>query len=393
MSRGGPGVRIVSVREASVPVAAPMRNAYIDFSRMTCSIVAIEAAARGRRFVGYGYTSNGRYAQSGLIRERFIPRLLAADGASLADESGETIDPRRLRDVLMQDEKPGGHGERSVAVGALDMAAWDLASKMVDEPAYIYIARSFGLSAPEPLVPVYAAGGYYEPGVDASDAGPDIRTFVDLGYPVVKLKIGGAPMDLDLQRVESAIRLAEPHATVAVDANGGLDVESAVEYGTALERIGVEWFEEPVEPLDFGGLSEVARRTSTPLATGENLFSTWDVRNLLRFGGLDALTSMLQMDPVLSYGLTEYHEMLSAASELGWDARRFVPHGGNHLNFAAVAAFGLGACEVYPTKFQPFGVVDGSTVVEDGRLPSFSGSGLGLEARSDLAKVLEAIRP
>ncbi len=61
------------------------------------------------------------------MRERFIPRVLEADPRTLLDETGENFDPRRIWECAMRNEKPGGHGERSVAVGTLDMAVWDTA--------------------------------------------------------------------------------------------------------------------------------------------------------------------------------------------------------------------------------------------------------------------------
>ena len=124
-------VRIVDIRETVVPIKSKMRNAYIDFSQMTVSVVAVvtDVVRDGRRVIGFGFNSNGRYAPSGLLRERFIPRLKAAAPNALTDEGGENLDPVRAWNVLMRNEKPGGHGERSVAVGVIDMAVWDAAAK------------------------------------------------------------------------------------------------------------------------------------------------------------------------------------------------------------------------------------------------------------------------
>src|SRR4249919_1436701 len=112
-------VRIVDVCEITKPISSPIRNAYIDFTRMTTSLVAVVTDARrdGRRVVGYGFNSNGRYGQGGLIRERFAPRLKEADPESLCDASGDYLDPDKIWSAMMANEKPGGHGERSVAVG------------------------------------------------------------------------------------------------------------------------------------------------------------------------------------------------------------------------------------------------------------------------------------
>src|SRR5438132_5753406 len=118
---------ITAVREKTVPIASRIANAYIDFSEMTCSMVAVvtDVIRDGKPVVGYGFNSNGRYGQGALIRERFRPRVLEADPASLRDAARDNIDPHKVWSAMMANEKPGGHGERSVAVGTVDMAVWD----------------------------------------------------------------------------------------------------------------------------------------------------------------------------------------------------------------------------------------------------------------------------
>ena len=124
---GGPTMRIVDIREVTAPIASSIANAYIDFSKMTLSLVAVvtDVVRDGRPVVGYGFNSNGRYGQGGLIRERFAPRLREAEPAALMNAAGDNLDPDRIWATLMKNEKPGGHGERSVAVGTIDMAVWD----------------------------------------------------------------------------------------------------------------------------------------------------------------------------------------------------------------------------------------------------------------------------
>src|SRR5258706_10714891 len=136
-------VRIVDVREVTKPISSPIRNAYIDFSKMTTSLVAVMTTGvrDGKPVVGYGFNSNGRYGQGGLIRERFAPRLLEAAPESLLDASGENLDPDRVWSILMRDEKPGGHGERSVAVGTIDMAIWDAVAKIAGRPLFRLLAE------------------------------------------------------------------------------------------------------------------------------------------------------------------------------------------------------------------------------------------------------------
>src|ERR1700740_867168 len=120
-------MKIVDIREVTAPIASAISNAYIDFSKMTCSLVAVVTDVKrdGRRVVGYGFNSNGRYGQGGLIRERFAPRIMEAEPNSLLNDAGDNLDPDKIWATMMKNEKPGGHGERSVAVGTIDMAIWD----------------------------------------------------------------------------------------------------------------------------------------------------------------------------------------------------------------------------------------------------------------------------
>src|SRR5271165_6060393 len=154
-------VRIVDVCEVTKPISSPIRNAYIDFTRMTTSLVAVVTDAKrdGKRVVGYGFNSNGRYGQGGLIRERFAPRLMEAKPESLLNQAGDNLDPDKIWSTMMANEKPGGHGERSVAVGTIDMAVWDAVAKIAGQPLFRLLAERHDAAA-NPRVFVYAAGGY-----------------------------------------------------------------------------------------------------------------------------------------------------------------------------------------------------------------------------------------
>src|SRR5713226_1982715 len=202
-------VRIVDIRETVVPIKSEIRNAYIDFSQMTVSVLGLvtDVIRQGKPVVGYGFNSNGRYAPSGLLRDRFIPRLRAAEPSGLIDESGENLDPVRIWDVVMRNEKPGGHGERSVAVGVLDMAVWDAVAKIAGLPLFRLLADRFRGGHFDDRVFIYAAGGYYYPDKDLSALQKEMQEYLDLGYSVVKMKIGGTSLRGDLQRIEAVLKI------------------------------------------------------------------------------------------------------------------------------------------------------------------------------------------
>jgi L-alanine-DL-glutamate epimerase-like enolase superfamily enzyme len=386
-------MKIVDIKERTASIASNIRNAYIDFSRMTVSVAAVvtDVIRDGRPVVGYGFNSNGRYAQGSLLRERFLPRIREADPSTYVSEEEDNLDPFRLRDIMMANEKPGGHGERSVAVGVIDMAVWDAVAKIERKPLYRLLADRYNDGAAESRVFVYAAGGYYYPGKGTRELRDEISRYMDAGYRVVKIKIGGAPLADDLRRIEEVLSLVGGGDRLAVDANGRFNLDAAVEYGDALAPYGLRWYEEPGDPLDYQLHADLAARYQGPIATGENLFSLQDTRNLLRHGGLRKDRDILQMDPVLSYGLVEYFRMLKVLGEMGWSRDRCIPHGGHQFALNIAAGLGLGGNESYPEVFAPFGGFADDTPVEDGmiRLPEVPG--VGFEAKSNLMDLFRSL--
>ncbi len=385
-------MRIVDIREVTKPIASPIRNAYIDFSRMTTSLVAVvtDVVRDGRRVVGYGFNSNGRYGQGGLIRERFRDRILQADPASLLSDDGSNLDAHRIWATMMQNEKPGGHGERSVAVGTIDMAVWDAIAKIEAKPLFHLLAERKGVEA-NPRVFVYAAGGYYYPGKDDSALRREMRSYLDRGYNVVKMKIGGASIDEDQRRIEAVLAEIGDEARLAVDANGRFDLETAIAYAKMLREYPLFWFEEIGDPLDYQLQAAMAEFYPGPMATGENLFSHQDARNLIRYGGMRPDRDWLQFDCALSYGLVEYLRTLEVLDQLGWSPSRCIPHGGHQMSLNIAAGLGLGGNESYPDLFQPYGGFPDGVKVEDGHIVMPELPGIGFEGKSDLIKVMREL--
>ena len=385
-------MRILEIREATKPISSAIRNAYIDFTRMTVSLVAVvtDVVRDGRRVVGYGFNSNGRYGQGGLIRERFAARVTEADPASLVDESGENLDPDRVWRTLMMNEKPGGHGERSVAVGTIDMAVWDAVAKIAGKPLFRLLADRYGATA-NPRVFVYAAGGYYYPGKNLDALKKEMRSYVDRGYTVVKMKIGGAPIDEDRERIDAVIEEVGDEAQLAVDANGRFNLETAIAYAHMLREYPLFWYEEAGDPLDYSLQAALAEFYPGPMATGENLFSHQDARNLLRHGGMRPDRDWLQFDCALSYGLCEYLRTLDVIRAAGWSPRRCIPHGGHQMSLNIAAGLGLGGNESYPDLFQPYGGFPDSVRVEDGHITMPDLPGIGFEGKSDLIRVMREL--
>ncbi|MCW8836713.1 MAG: mandelate racemase/muconate lactonizing enzyme family protein [Rhodospirillales bacterium] len=386
-------MKIVDIREKTVSIGSDIRNAYIDFSKMTCSVAAVvtDVERDGKPVVGYGFNSNGRYGQGSLMRERFIPRILAADSATLIDAANDNLDPVAIWSCMMANEKPGGHGERSVAVGVIDMAVWDAVAKIEGKPLYRLLADRYRNGEADERVWVYAAGGYYYPGKDLKALQDEMRGYLDRGYRTVKMKIGGDTLDEDLRRIDAVLDVVGEGGNLAVDANGRFDLDTAIAYARALAPYGLKWYEEAGDPLDYALQAELANHYEGAMATGENLFSMPDARNLIRFGGMRPDRDFLQFDCALSYGLVEYMRTLDMMAEHGWSARRVVPHGGHQMSLNIAAGLGLGGNESYPDVFEPFGGFADGIAVEDGYVGLPDVPGVGFEAKANLWAVMKPL--
>jgi L-alanine-DL-glutamate epimerase-like enolase superfamily enzyme len=386
-------MKIIDIIESTRPIKSDIRNAYIDFSKMTLSLVAVvtDVVRDGKPVIGYGFNSNGRYGQGHLIRERFRPRVLETEPSTLLNDTGNNLDPHKIWACMMSNEKPGGHGERSVAVGTLDMAVWDATAKIAGVPLHDMLAQHYGNGTANPKVFVYAAGGYYHPGKGIQGLLEEMQSYLDRGYTVVKMKIGGAPLTEDMQRIEAVLKILKPGQQLAVDANGRFDLATAVAYGQAMAQYPLFWYEEAGDPLDYELQARLGEIYTGAMATGENLFSMQDARNLLRYGGMHKDRDWLQFDCALSYGLVEYLRTLDMLKDYGWSPSRCVPHGGHQMSLAIAAGLGLGGNESYPDLFQPYGGFPDGVKVENGYVTLPPLPGIGFEGKADLYAEMKAL--
>jgi len=276
-------------------------------------------------------------------------------------------------------------------MGVLDMATWDAVAKVAGVPLYRLLADRFRNSEPDQKVWVYAAGGYYYPGKDIAALQEEISSYLDQGYSCVKMKIAGEPLASDLRRIEGVLKLLQSPDQLAVDANGRLNLAEAIEYARVLEPYGLRWYEEPGDPLDFALQAELRNHYPHPMATGENLFSMQDARNLIRYGGLRPDRDILQFDCALSYGLVEYLRILDMLGEHGWSPRRCVPHGGHQMSLNIAAGLALGGNESYPYVFRPFNGFADNIAVKDSfvRLPDCPG--IGFETKNELYALMREL--
>ena len=388
-------MKILAIREATVPIGAAMSNAAIAFDSMTASALAIvtDRTQDGKPVTGYAFDSIGRYGKGALLRERFIPRLLAASPDSLLDDSG-LIAPEACWRAAMANEKDGGHGERPGAIGLLDAALWDARAKLERKPLWRCLADHYPdcATGASPAISLYGSCGHYRPGrtSDVLDSlAAEVKRAGDAGYPLVKIKLGGNNIADDAARVEAASRALG--GRIAVDANGRLDASIADAWLDRRAQLDVAWVEEPASALDYAALGRYASQAWLPIATGENLFSFDDARNLLRYGGLQKERDRVQVDVLLAYGVPEYVRILREYRAAGWAHSAFVPHAGHLFAAHLVAAFGLGMHEAAPDASLPYGGLWDGTAVSDGRTSIPAHEGAGYETKKNLYAILQPL--
>ncbi|HEX2830816.1 MAG TPA: enolase C-terminal domain-like protein [Burkholderiales bacterium] len=386
-------MRIVGIKEVAVPLNTSMRNAAFDFSEMTTSVVAVktDVVRGGKPVIGYAFNSTGRYACGAQMRARFIPRILKAAPESLLNEAGTNLDPAKILAAMMQREKPGGHTERSIAIGTIEVACWDAVAKIEDKPLHRVLAERYSDGRVQDKVQCYVGGGWYHAGKGVEHLQDEIRKRLAEGYTTMKIKVGGAPIPEDVKRIEAALKVVGEGQRLAVDANGAFDRSRALAYAEALAPFDLRWFEEPTDPLAFATLAEVAARYGAPIGTGENLFSTPDIENLVRFGGLRADRDILQIDVPQSYGIVQFSRTLEMLKGLGWNRASIFPHGGNQMTLHIVGGFGLGGCEAYPDVFGAFAGFADDAKVENGWLKLPDRPGIGFEGQNELYALMKGI--
>jgi len=218
-----------------------------------------------------------------------------------------------------------------------------------------------------------------------------MRRHLDAGYTLVKMKVGGLPLDDDVRRLEAVLEVVGAGDHLAVDANGKFERAEALAYAKALAPFKLRWFEEPCHPLDFALYAELAGVYAPPLATGENLYSTQDVKNLVRFGGFRTGHDIIQVDPPQAYGIGQYAKTLDMLATYNWPRSSLFPHGGNQMSLSMAAGLGLGGAESYPGVFGDFGGFADDAVIANGAITLSDRPGIGFEGQAGLYKIMKEL--
>ncbi len=235
---------------------------------------------------------------------------------------------------------------------------------------------------------MYGSCGHFRPGEPLRALSDEVARCRDQGFRTIKIKVGATDALADLARVDAALAALDTPADLAIDANG---IGSSAAWLAAVGARGLAWIEEPAAPLDFDTLAQHAAASPIALATGENLFSFDEARNLLRYGGLRRTRDRLQFDVSLSYGITEFVRILALYESAGWTRRAFYPHAGHLFAAQVVAGLGLGAHEVAPDPTLAYGALWDGVSIANGRVRIPDLPGVGFESKANLFTLLSSL--
>jgi L-alanine-DL-glutamate epimerase-like enolase superfamily enzyme len=270
--------------------------------------------------------------------------------------------------------KPVAKGPYISAMGAIDIAVWDIIGKALNRP----VCEVLGVFSDR--IRVYAAGGYYEEGKGVRELVKEMEDYVSEGFRAVKMKIGGESMEVDAERVRAVREAVGANIDLMIDANNRWTAPEAIRFGHLVEKYNPFWFEEPVEADDFGGCVEVRKKLSIPIAAGENEFTRWGARDLIAANAVD----IVQCDTVLAGGISEGRKIAALASAFHL---RMSPHGDPHMAVHLMASLPNALImETYPAVESQYNLALPLFPVKDGYIEVPKKPGLGIDPDPDMVK-------
>ena len=285
----------------------------------------------------------------------------------------DPFDNERVWDDLWQPKLVGRRGLSTRVISGIDFALWDIRGKVAGRPLYKMLGGFTN------RVPVYVAGGYYEDGKTLEDLADEMLAAVSIGANAVKMKVGGAPINEDVERVRVVREAIGPDVQLMVDANCAYRYYEAITLARKIEQYDIGWFEEPVNPDDYRGHKLVSESTSIPIATGENEYTRYGFRDLIESRSV----AILQPDAMIMGGVTEYMKVaaLAQAHDLP-----LAPHGLQeaHVHLVAGVPNGL-TLEYYASSTDPMWgeMFRDELLLEDGFVRPPDRPGLGIELNAE----------
>jgi L-alanine-DL-glutamate epimerase-like enolase superfamily enzyme len=280
---------------------------------------------------GYGYT--GTHAH--LPTDRLIADCISYTYAPLI--IGENAhDIQRLWGKLCHfppAQWVGRAGITRLALSAIDIALWDLKAKAAGLPLW----RLLGGDGSKQLEAYNTDGGWLN--WSREQLISDARNSLDQGYRGIKIKIGNADPNVDLDRIAAVRKAIGPTVKFMVDANGKWDLPTAIHFGRRFKDYDIFWFEEPLWYDDLYGHTSLTLAIETPIALGEQLYTLDDFRNFIQARAVH----FVQADAVRLAGITEWWQVADLAL-----AHRLpvAPHIGDMMQMHLHLAIAHQACKL-----------------------------------------------
>ena len=324
-------IKKVTCHVVAAPVERPFTSSrgWLYKTRGSC-IVEIETADG---ITGWGECYGPSAVAKAYLETQFAPRIIGRDAFDV-----EVI----WEDLYNRIKDYGGQGMAASALSGIDIALWDIVGKSCGKPIHKLIG-----GAHRTEVTAYATGLYF---IDMNrlveEAVEEAQEFVENGFSAIKMKIGLGSLKLDIERVTAVRKAIGDDMRLMVDANHCFSVPQAIRIGRELEKLNVEWFEEPISPEDVDGYVEVTRALDMAVAGGENGFTRWGFRDLVVRKAMD----IIQPDVCAAGGISECRKIAALASTHGVEC---VPHAwGSAIGLAATLHF-LAALPDQPPSFKP----------------------------------------
>jgi L-alanine-DL-glutamate epimerase-like enolase superfamily enzyme len=252
----------VSVAIYTFPTPEPEADGTLEWNATTAVTVTLQGG--GRTGLGWTYSAP---AAAAVIHDKLADAIRDRDAHDIA--GGWSAMHRACRNL-------GTKGLVMQAISAVDMAWWDLKARLLDVP----LATLLGQCRSD--VPIYGSGGFTS--LTDTQLEEQVDWWRSAGCTAMKIKIGeswGTEVDRDIRRVAQFRSFAGDDVTLMADANGAYSIGRAKRMGTALDALGVTWFEEPVSSQDTVGLAALRQAVHCDIAAGEYAADLYDVRALL----------------------------------------------------------------------------------------------------------------
>jgi L-alanine-DL-glutamate epimerase-like enolase superfamily enzyme len=263
--------------------------------------------------------------------EQLKPQLIGED----------PINVERIWHKLWVPKLIGRRGMTTRVIAAIDIGLWDIRAKVAGLPLYKL------LGGYRDSVPTYVAGGYYEEGKGLKELAEEMVEHVENGARGVKMKVGAVPIREDVERVKAVREAIGPDIKLLVDANCAYRYYDAIQFARRIEEFDPFWFEEPIAPDDYDGHRKLAESTIIPIATGENEYTRYGFRDLIKTGGV----AVFNADAKILGGVTEWLKVAALAQAHDLDV---APHGSQDIHVHLVAAMSNGLIlEFYPDRVHP----------------------------------------